>query len=63
MLMGLSPGTTYRARWFDPRSGAWLDTAGTITPGAGGTVALPPFPNAADQSTDWALKLVASPAR
>ncbi len=63
MLMGLSPGVVYRARWFDPRTGAWLDVAGTVTSDAGGKVALPAFPNAADQSTDWALKLTANSSR
>jgi hypothetical protein len=58
-LSGALPDARYKARWFNPRSGDWLDAGGsTLTADADGKIVLPDFPgNAAKSDTDWALKL------
>lgn len=43
----------YRAQWFDPRTGEWLE-AGVLTADDLCEIALPPFPGPGD----WGLKLV-----
>ena len=43
----------YRARWFNPRTGEWID-AGSLGSGPLCEIKLPPFP----ADGDWALKLV-----
>jgi hypothetical protein len=61
-LSGLPPGRHYEARWYDPRTGRWLDadsSAKMISAAADGTIRLPPFPDAeAKTEADWALKLL-----
>ncbi len=45
----------YRARWFDPRTGTWLDVGnGVITSNNIGEIHLPDFPS----DIDWGLSLV-----
>jgi Putative collagen-binding domain of a collagenase len=45
---------TYRARWFDPRTGGWSDVAGgKVRSNNIGEIDLPDFPSDAD----WALSL------
>jgi Putative collagen-binding domain of a collagenase len=60
-LSGLPARREYQVRWFDPRTGRWLDAATSskmITVAADGTIRLPPFPGGKPKSdTDWALKL------
>ena len=56
-VQALRPGQPYRAQWFDPRTGAWID-AGALTADAAGSLELPPFPDGRVISdTDWAMKL------
>jgi len=59
-LGGAAPGATYRAQWFNPRSGTWSDAGGGKLKADGdGRVALPAFLDVAGKSkNDWALKLV-----
>jgi hypothetical protein len=58
-LSGMPVDRRYQARWFDPRTGRWLDMeAKTLVVAADGTMPLPLFPGeAAMADTDWALKL------
>jgi hypothetical protein len=58
-LSGALPGAEYRVRWFNPRTGDWLDAAsGVLTANAAGRIASPGFPeNKANSENDWALKL------
>ena len=52
---------SYRAQWFNPRTGEWID-AKTVTADAKGHLKLPPFPGtSAKADTDWAMKLVVTP--
>jgi hypothetical protein len=54
-IRGAKPEATYRARWFNPRTGAWLDVAnGRIVANNIGEINLPAFPDA----EDWGLSLV-----
>jgi hypothetical protein len=54
-VRGAKLGTTYRAQWFDPRRGAWLDVAdGTVRANKIGIIELPDLPG----DDDWGLKLV-----
>ena len=54
-LSGALPDSVYRARWFDPRSGAWSNAGeGTLTSDSQGKIVLPACPTAAD---DWGLSL------
>jgi hypothetical protein len=52
-LRSALPDRSYRAQWFDPRTGQWSD-AGTLTADQRTYVQLPAKPT----SDDWALKLV-----
>jgi hypothetical protein len=46
--------STYRAQWFDPRTGAWQDAGnGTVQSNMIGVIVLPNFPSDAD----WGLRL------
>ena len=47
------PSVTYRARWFDPRTGEWREIEGGATPSAEGTWEVPNPPD----GEDWALLL------
>lgn len=52
-VRGAKADQTYRAQWFDPRNGEWID-ADQLTSNAECHISLPPFPS----SKDWGLKLV-----
>ena len=52
-VRGLLANGTYVARWFNPRTGQWID-AGEWTANANSYLSLPPFPS----GEDWALKLI-----
>lgn len=55
LVRGAIPLGTYRARWFDPRSGAWSDIGGgELKADVIGEIVLPNFPS----DMDWALSLV-----
>ncbi|HKH93412.1 MAG TPA: DUF4038 domain-containing protein, partial [Gemmatimonadaceae bacterium] len=54
-IRGARPEATYRARWFDPRTGEWRDVgSGRITANNIGELMLPAFPD----DEDWGLSLV-----
>ncbi len=54
-IRGARLNSIYRAQWFDPRAGAWLDVGdGRVHANKIGVIQLPDFPSA----TDWGLKLV-----
>ena len=55
-VRALRPLSTYRAQWFDPRSGTWLDAGtGWVQSNAnGGVTPLPEFP----ADNDWGLRLI-----
>jgi len=54
IVRALEPSSTYRAEWFDPRSGTFSDAgAGFLATNAIGVIPLPPFP----ADTDWGLRL------
>ncbi|MHC4284453.1 MAG: hypothetical protein ACYSWZ_15995 [Planctomycetota bacterium] len=56
-LSGGLSNTRYKAGWFNPRTGEWIDARIIITD-ASGQIALPNFPgNLARSNTDWGLKL------
>jgi hypothetical protein len=56
-VSGLRHRASYRARWFDPREGLWIDAgSGTLSTDADGRLPLPPVPRTEE---DWALSLVA----
>lgn len=56
-LSGARPGAAYKAKWFDPRTGAWSNAgAGNLTADAQGIITLPPVPTVTD---DWGLSLAA----
>jgi hypothetical protein len=60
-LAGAPPGRSYRARWFNPRTGQWLE-ATTLSANAQGQLSLPPFPVSPTASdADWALQLTLPP--
>jgi len=52
-LRSALPEAHYRAQWFNPRTGEWLD-AGILTSDAWSRVELPTLPS----GEDWAMKLV-----
>jgi hypothetical protein len=57
------PNAKYQARWFNPRTGVWLDDGdnGTLGSDAAGKAILPYFPGGSNKSVeDWALKLVST---
>jgi hypothetical protein len=54
-IRGATPEATYRARWFNPRSGEWVEVRdGTIEANNIGEIDLPDFPD----GEDWGLSLV-----
>jgi hypothetical protein len=58
-LSGVAPKAQYRVRWFNPRSGVWLDSeSGVLNADSTGKISLPGFPESKINSeNDWALKL------
>ena len=53
-VRALKPSGAYRAEWFDPRSGKWMDVGdGFLQSNAIGVIALPAFPG----DSDWGLRL------
>lgn len=59
-VSGLRPEADYRARWFDPREGRWVDAGpGVLSADADGRLTLPPFPGGQPSAEDdWAFSLV-----
>jgi len=59
VLSGARKGAKYAVRWFDPRTGKWVDKADAILAANDrGEISLPAFPGGAKKSeADWALKL------
>jgi hypothetical protein len=58
-IRGAKPEATYRARWFDPRTGQWRDVgSGRITANNIGELMLPAPPD----EEDWGLSLVRTEA-
>ncbi len=56
-VRGAKLKSAYRAQWFDPRNGAWLDAGGgTLRSSVIGIITLPDFPSDAD----WGLRLTFS---
>ncbi len=54
-VRGAKLNSIYRAQWFDPRDGSWLDVNdGTVRSNEIGTIQLPDFPS----ETDWGLRLI-----
>lgn len=54
-IRAAKPSSTYRAQWFDPRTGKWIDAGdGFAQSNAVGVIALPPFPG----DIDWGLRLL-----
>jgi hypothetical protein len=53
-VRGARLNSTYKAQWFDPRTGAWQDAAGGTLPSSRiGIIMLPDFP----ADSDWGLRL------
>jgi hypothetical protein len=49
------PNSFYRAQWFDPRKGTWIDIGnGKLAASNTGVIKLPAFP----ADADWGLKLI-----
>jgi hypothetical protein len=58
-IRGAMPEAEYRARWFNPRTGAWVNVAdGRIRANNIGEIGLPAFPD----DEDWGLSLVRAEA-
>jgi hypothetical protein len=55
-LRMLNPNTSYKARWYDPRAGAYTVISGSVAPDANGEWTAPPKPD----SGDWVLLLQAN---
>jgi len=56
-LSGGLPNRSYKAVWFNPRMGGWID-AGVLAADSAGQIALPNFPdNKMTSQADWGLKL------
>lgn len=54
-IRGARLNSVYRARWFNPRDGTWLDAGnGKLVSSRTGIIKLPDFPD----DTDWALQLI-----
>jgi hypothetical protein len=54
-IRGAILNSVYRAQWFNPRDGTWIDAGGgNVRADKIGTIALPDFP----AQTDWGLRLV-----
>lgn len=59
-LRGAAPESTYEAKWFDPRTGAWSNVgSGTLASDYLGLMRLPQVPS----DNDWALRLVLQKTR
>lgn len=57
-LSNAEPNSSYQLRWFDPRSGLWLDNEPILHADPEGKLELPPFPDGNEISQyDWAVKL------
>ena len=57
MIRGAVPHASYRAEWFDPRTGAWSKAgSGVLTANVWGWINVPAYPSA----EDWGLKLTLS---
>ncbi|MEJ2704817.1 MAG: DUF4038 domain-containing protein [Sedimentisphaerales bacterium] len=57
VLSGASSQSKYKAQWFNPRTGDWIE-AGVLTANPDGDISLPDFPDGSDKATyDWGLKL------
>ena len=55
IIRAVKPSSTYRAEWFDPRTGKWIDAGnGFAQSNPIGVIALPPFPG----DIDWGLRLL-----
>ena len=52
MIRGAISRATYKANWFDPRTGQW-SRAGSLTANVWGWITLPDFPS----SNDWGFKV------
>lgn len=53
-IRGAKLNATYRAEWYDPRTGTWQNAGqGTLRSSVIGIIALPDFPSDAD----WGLRL------
>jgi hypothetical protein len=59
-IRGARLNSSYRAEWFDPRKGTWVDAgSGTVRSSVIGVISLPAFPS----DIDWGLRLTyAGPA-
>jgi hypothetical protein len=56
-LAGALPKSKYKALWFNPRTGNWIN-AGIMNADSAGRIELPNFPDKSTKSKiDWALKL------
>jgi hypothetical protein len=54
-IRGAEPEASYRSRWFNPRTGNWIDLGtGTLKANNIGEIALPVFPD----EEDWGVSLV-----
>jgi len=59
-IRAVRPSSAYRAQWFDPRAGTWLDAgSGWLQSNVIGVIALPEFPG----DNDWGLRLLYGGAR
>ena len=57
-IRGAHLNSSYRASWFDPRNGTWINAGdGHVRSNKIGVIALPDFPG----DTDWGLSLVYEP--
>ncbi|MDQ8184310.1 DUF5060 domain-containing protein [Pelagicoccus sp. SDUM812002] len=58
-LSGFEPNARYRWRWYDPRSGQWLETR-QLRSNEKGEISTPAFPEGATSAAgDWAAKVLA----
>ena len=54
-IRGARMNSVYRAQWFNPRDGSWMDiNNGKLASSVTGVIQLPPFP----EELDWGMKLV-----
>jgi hypothetical protein len=57
MIRGAVPLATYRAEWFDPRTGQWMNAGGGwLKANVWGWITVPDFPS----NDDWGLKMTLS---
>jgi hypothetical protein len=58
-LVGLLPNQVYHCRWFNPRSGQWLNAGGgTVAANSRGEIEVPAFPSGKPKTqNDWAMRL------